>query len=137
MVAMAVLLTLMLIIVAGPGVLDSVVLDTRERVHDLGVCRAIGMSPRQTLGLVLASAAVIGVVGGLLGVPAGYALHHVVMPVMGRAAGTSLPSPVLDVYGPFRLLLPGLGGVVIAMLGALVPAGWAAGMPAATALRTE
>ncbi|MEU0249717.1 FtsX-like permease family protein [Streptomyces sp. NPDC006235] len=137
MAAMAVLLTLMLIIVAGLGVLNSVALDTRERIHDLGVCKAIGMSPRQILSLVLASVAVIGVIGGLLGVPAGYALHHVVMPVMGRAVGTSLPSLVLDVYGPSQLLLLGLGGVVIAMLGALIPAGWAAKARTATALRTE
>ncbi|MEU6181062.1 ABC transporter permease [Streptomyces coeruleorubidus] len=137
MAAMAVLLTLMLIIVAGLGVLNAVVLDTRDRIHDLGVCKAIGMSPRQTMSLVLASVAVIGAFGGLLGVPAGYALHHVVMPVMGRAVGTSLPSVVLDVYGPFRLLLLGLGGVVIAMLGALIPAGWAARARTVTALRTE
>lgn len=137
MAAMAVLLTLMLITVAGLGVLNSVVLDTRERIHDLGICKAIGMTPRQTMGLVLASVAVIGVIGGLIGVPAGYALHHVVMPVMGRAVGTSLPSPVLDVYGPVQLLLLGLGGVVIAMLGALIPAGWAARARTTTALRTE
>ncbi|MFD6989928.1 ABC transporter permease [Streptomyces sp. NPDC059943] len=137
MAAMAVLLTLMLITVAGLGVLNSVVLDTRERIHDLGVCKAIGMTPRQTLSLVLASVTATGVIGGLLGVPAGYALHGLVMPVMGRAAGTSLPSPVLDVYEPVELLLLGLGGVVIAVLGALIPAGWAAGARTATALRTE
>ncbi|THA75959.1 ABC transporter permease [Streptomyces sp. A0642] len=137
MAAMAAVLTLMLITVAGLGVLNSVVLDTRERIHDLGVCKAIGMTPRQTMGLVLASVAVIGVIGGLIGVPAGYALHSVVMPVMGSAVGTSLPSLVLEVYGPFRLLLLGLGGVVIAMLGALIPAGWAAKARTATALRTE
>ncbi|MFJ2291770.1 FtsX-like permease family protein [Streptomyces sp. NPDC087894] len=119
----------MLITVAGLGVLNSVVLDTRERIHDLGVCKAIGMTPRQIMSLVLASMAVIGV-------PAGYALHHVVMPLMGRAVGTSLPSPVLDVYEPVQLLL-GLGGVVIAVLGALLPACWAARARTATALRTE
>ncbi|MDX2683439.1 ABC transporter permease [Streptomyces sp. NY05-11A] len=135
--AMAVLLTFMLITVAGLGVLNSVVLDTRERVHDLGVCKAIGMSPRQTVSLVLASVSAIGVVGGLLGVPAGYLLHGVVMPVMGRAVGTGMPSPVLDVYGPVELLLLGLGGVVLAMLGAMIPAGWAARARTATALRTE
>ncbi|MEU9471568.1 FtsX-like permease family protein [Streptomyces avermitilis] len=134
MSAMAVLLTLMLVSVAGLGVLNSVVLDTRERIHDLGVCKAIGMSPRQTMSLVLASVAAIG---GLIGVPAGYALHGLVMPVMGRAVGTSLPSSVLDVYEPVQLLLLGLGGVLIAMLGALGPAGWAAKARTATALRTE
>lgn len=137
MASMAVLLTLMLITVAGLGVLNSVVLDTRERIHDLGVCKAIGMTPRQTMGLVLSSVAVIGVIGGLIGVLAGYALHHVVMPVMGRAVGTGLPSLVLDVYGPFHLLLLGLGGVVIAVLSALIPAGWAARARTAAALRTE
>jgi len=135
--AMAVLLTLMLVSVAGLGVLDSVILDTRERVHDLGVCKAIGMSPRQTVSLVLASVTALGVIGGLLGVPAGYLLHRIVMPVMGRAVGTRLPSPVLDVYGPVQLLLLGLGGVALAMLGAMIPAGWAARSRTATALRTE
>ncbi|MFE4539071.1 ABC transporter permease [Streptomyces scopuliridis] len=135
--AMAVLLTLILISVAGLGVLNSVLLDTRERIRDLGVCKAIGMSPRQTMSLVLASVAMIGVIGGLTGVPAGYALHGIVMPVMGRAVGTTLPSSVLDVYGPVELLLLGLGGVVLAMLGALVPAGWAAKARTATALRAE
>ncbi|WP_086737840.1 ABC transporter permease [Streptomyces glaucescens] len=137
MSAMAVLLTLMLVSVAGLGVLNSVVLDTRERIHDLGVCKAIGMSPRQVISLVLTSVTAIGVIGGLIGVPTGYALHGFVMPVMGRAVGTSLPSPVLDVYEPVQLLLLGLGGVVIAVLGALIPAGWAARVRTATALRTE
>lgn len=86
---------------------------------------------------MLASVAMIGAIGGLIGVPAGYSLHHVVMPVMGRAVGTSLPPLVLDVYGPFQLLLLGLGGVVIAVLGALIPAGRAARARTATALRTE
>ncbi|WP_053849129.1 FtsX-like permease family protein [Streptomyces sp. NRRL B-24085] len=134
---MAVLLTLMLVCVAGLGVLNSVVLDTRERVHDLGVFKALGMSPRQTVSLVLASVAGIGVLGGLVGVPAGYALHGLVLPVMGHAAGTELPRSVLDVYDTPQLLLLGLAGLAIALLGALLPAVWAAGSRTATALRTE
>ncbi|MFD8614241.1 FtsX-like permease family protein [Streptomyces sp. NPDC059631] len=135
--AMAVLLTALLTAVAGLGVFNSVVLDTRERVHDLGVCRAVGMTPRQTVSLVLASVALTGTAGGLLGVPAGYVLHGLVMPVMGHAVGTAMPPSVLDVYSPARLLLPGLGGVVLALLGALVPAVRAAGTGTADALRAE
>lgn len=137
MSAMAVLLTLMLVVVAGLGVLNSVVLDTRERVHDLGVCKAIGMTPRQTVSLVLASVTAIGVLGGLTGVPVGYVLHRLVMPVMAHAVGTTMPSSVLDVYGPARLLLLGLGGAALAVLGALVPAGRAAWARTAAALHTE
>nr|WSY49840.1 ABC transporter permease [Streptomyces sp. NBC_00886] len=135
--AIAVLLTLMLVSVAGLGVLNSVVLDTRERVHDLGVCKALGMSPRQTVSLVLASVAGIGVLGGLIGVPLGFALHGFVLPVMGHAAGTNLPPSILDVYDALQLVLLGLAGIAIAMLGALLPAGWAAKARTATALRTE
>ncbi|MGW2521659.1 FtsX-like permease family protein [Streptomyces sp. NPDC001617] len=135
--AIAVLLTLMLVSVAGLGVLNSVVLDTRERVHDLGVCKALGMSPRQTVSLVLASVAGIGVLGGLIGVPLGFALHGFVLPVMGHAAGTDLPPSILDVYDAPQLVLLGLAGIATAVLGALLPAGWAAKARTATALRTE
>jgi putative ABC transport system permease protein len=135
--AIAVLLTVMLVSVAGLGVLNSVVLDTRERVHDLGVCKALGMSPRQTVSLVLSSVAGVGVLGGLIGVPAGFALHAFVLPVMGHAAGTNLPPSILDVYDAPQLVLLGLAGIAIALLGALLPSGWAAKARTATALRTE
>jgi putative ABC transport system permease protein len=95
------------------------------------------MSPRQTVSLVLASVAGIGVLGGLVGVPAGFALHGFVLPVMGHAAGTELPPSVLEVYETPHLVLLGLAGVAIALLGALIPAGWAARTRTATALRTE
>ena len=39
------MLTLMLVTVAALGVLNIVVLETRERVHDLGVHKALGMTP--------------------------------------------------------------------------------------------
>lgn len=135
--AMAALLTLMLVAVAGLGVLNSVVLDTRERVHDLGVCKAIGMSPRQTVTMVLASVAGLGVVGGIVGVPAGVALHDYILPVMGHAAGTRLTPQIQSVYHALELVLLGLAGVAIAVLGATLPAGWAAKARTATALRTE
>lgn len=135
--AMAVLLSLLLASVAGLGVLDSVVLDTRERVHDLGVCKALGMSPRQTVSLVLAPVAVIGVLGGLVGVPVGHVLHGFVVPKMGEAVGTGLPSSVLDVYDVGELALLVLAGTTLAVLGALAPATWAARTRTATVLRAE
>jgi putative ABC transport system permease protein len=134
---MAAILTLMLVAVAGLGVLNSVVLDTRERVHDLGVCKAIGMSPRQTVAMVLASVVGLGTVGGIIGVPAGVALHDYILPLMGQAAGTRLTPHITSVYHAQSLLLLGLAGVAIAVLGAMLPAGWAARARTATALRTE
>lgn len=131
------LLTLMLVAVAGLGVLNGVVLDTRERIRDLGIVKALGMSPRQTIAMVITSVVLTGLVGGALGVPVGVALHGAVLPAMGHSAGLNLPDSVIAIYEAPELILLGLGGLVIAVLGALLPAGWAARTRTATALRTE
>jgi putative ABC transport system permease protein len=130
-------LTLLLVAVAGLGVLNTVVLQTRERVHDLGVFKAVGMTPRQTVAMVVCSVAGIGLLAGLIAIPAGIALHHYVLPVMAHAAQTDAPASVLDVYHPGQLILLALSGLVIAVAGALLPAGWAARTRTAFALRAE
>ena len=130
-------LTLLLVAVAGLGVLNTVVLQTREQVHDLGVFKAIGMTPRQTIAMVVCSVAGIGLVARLIGIPAGIALHHYVLPVMGHAAQTDVPPSVLNVFQPWELVLLALSGLVIAVAGALGPAGWAAKTRTAVALRAE
>jgi putative ABC transport system permease protein len=131
------LLTVMLVAVAALGVLNAVVLQTRERVRELGVHKAMGMTPRQAVTVVLASVVPVGLAGGVLGVPAGIAVHGVMVPAMGSSAGVRLPHSLLEVYHPGLVILLALGGVAIAVLGALMPAGWAARVRTATALRTE
>lgn len=135
--ALAVMLTLMLVTVAALGVLNGVVLDTRERVQELGVHKALGMVPRQTISMVITSVVVPGLVGALLGVPLGLAVHGWVLPAMGATADLTLPDVVTDVYDIATVLGLGLGGVLIAVAGSLLPAGWAARTRTATALRTE
>ena len=130
-------LTLLLVAVAGLGVLNTVVLQTRERVHDLGVFKAIGMTPRQAIAMVVCSVAGIGLAAGLIGIPAGMAVHDYVLPVMGHAAQTDLPPSALNVFQPAELVLLALSGLAIAVAGALGPAGWAARTRTASALRAE
>jgi putative ABC transport system permease protein len=130
-------LTLLLAAVAGLGVLNTVVLQTREKVHDLGVFKAVGMTPRQLSAMVVCSAAGVGLVAGLVAIPAGVALQRYVLPVMAHAAQTGVPASVLDVYVPGELVLLALSGLVIAAAAALAPAGWAARARTASALRAE
>jgi putative ABC transport system permease protein len=130
-------LTLLIAVVAGLGVLNTVLLQTRERVHDLGVFKAVGMTPRQTIAMVVSSVAGSGLVAGLIAIPAGVALHWFVLPVMGNAAQTGLPASVLNVYHRPELILLALSGLAIAAAGALAPASWAARARTALALRTE
>ncbi|MFB6817646.1 FtsX-like permease family protein [Streptomyces sp. NPDC056347] len=135
--ALSAILTLMLVAVAALGVLNGVLLDTRERVREIGVHKALGMTPRQTVTTVLTSVAVTGLVAGALGVPLGVALHGWILPAMGDSVGLRFPGSVIAVYHAAELLPLSLGGLLIATLGALLPAGWAARTRTATALRTE
>ncbi|KUL23586.1 FtsX-like permease family protein [Actinoplanes awajinensis] len=130
-------LTLLLLAVAALGVLNMLVLDLRDRVHDLGIHKALGMTPKQTIAMVIASVAGVGLVGGLLGVPLGITMQRLVVPSMAASGGLHLPASLLDVYGPALLAALALGGPAVALLGALLPAGWAARTRTATALRTE
>lgn len=131
------LLTALLVSVAGLGVLNAVVLESRDRVHDIGVHKSLGMTPKQTAATIVASVGIPGLLGGVLGVPAGYVLHHWAVPAMACGAGIRLPHTTIDVYGPALLAALALAGLVIAAGGALLPAGWAARTRTAVALRTE
>ncbi|MGD0604583.1 MAG: FtsX-like permease family protein [Streptosporangiaceae bacterium] len=130
-------LTLLLAAVAGLGVLNTVLLHTRERAHDLGIFKAIGMTPRQTIAMVVCSVAGTGLVAGLLAVPAGMAAHRYVLPVMAHAAGTGIPASYLAVYRVWEIAVLALAGLVIAAAGGIPPAAWAARARTAAALHAE
>jgi putative ABC transport system permease protein len=131
------MLTLLIIAVAGLGVLNTVALQIREKAHDIGVFKAIGMTPRQTLTMVVCSVGITGLVAGVIAVPAGILLHHGVLPAMAHAANSGLPASVISVFSVPEMVGLGLAGLVIAVAGALAPASWAARSRTAAALRTE
>jgi putative ABC transport system permease protein len=136
-VTLIALLTLLIIVVAGLGVLNTVALQIRERAHDIGIFKALGMTPRQTLTMVICSVGITGLVAGIIAVPVGILLHHNVVPVMAHAANSGLPASLLTVYSAPEIVILALAGLVIAIVGALAPASWAANSRTATALRTE
>jgi putative ABC transport system permease protein len=136
-VTLVTMLTLLIIAVAGLGVLNTVALQIRERSHDIGIFKALGMTPRQTLTMVICSVGITGLVAGIVAVPAGILLHHNVLPAMAHAANSGLPTSLLTVYSAPEMVILALAGLVIAIAGALAPASWAANSRTATALRTE
>ena len=130
-------LTLLLALAAGLGVLNTVVLSTRDRVHDLGVFKAVGMTPRQTITMVVCWIAGTGLAAGVIAVPASVILHSSVVRAMASAGGSRLPGSYIDVLSPAELVLLALAGLAIAAAGALLPASWAARTRTASALRAE
>ena len=71
-VSLVTLLTILITIVAGLGVLNTVALQVRERAHAIGVFKALGMIPRQTLVMIVCSVTATGLLAGIVAVPAGW-----------------------------------------------------------------
>jgi len=130
-------LTLMIAVVAGLGVLNTVLLGTRDRVHDLGVFKAVGMTPRQTIAMVVCWVTGPALAAAVIAIPAAMILHSVTGRAMLAAAFSGVPAAIADVYKPAEMVLLALSALAIAVLGALLPATWAARSKTATALRTE
>ena len=120
-------LAVVLALIAISGVFNTVVLNTREKARDLAILKAVGMTPRQVIGMVIASVTVLGLIGAGVGIPAGIALHRYIVTVMGQiATSTGIPDGFFHVFGFDLLAALGAAGVVLAVLGAIVPAAWAA-----------
>jgi putative ABC transport system permease protein len=130
-------LALMVAIAAGLGVLNTVLMTTRDRVHDLGVFKALGMRPGQVVTMVICWIAVPAIVAAAMAAPAAVALNTATLHAMGATAHTGIPASFSQVFGPARLALLSLAAVAIAVAGALLPAIWAARTRPATALRAE
>ncbi len=131
-------LAVILTIISVVGVLNTVVLSTRERAREIAILKAVGMAPSQVVAMVIGSVVLLGAIGGGLGIPIGLLLQHEVLSIMGQVAGgTRIPPRALDVFG--AVLLPGLAiiGLLLAAVGAFLPARWAAYSPTAEMLQAE
>jgi putative ABC transport system permease protein len=132
--ALAVILGLIAIV----GVFNTVLLNTRERLRDMAVLKALGMSPAETFAMVAASACVVGLLGGVLGVPAGVFLEQQVLALMASSVGsTTVPGGTGAAFNPALLVMLALAGMVLSVVGASLPAHWAAHRPVVEALHAE
>jgi putative ABC transport system permease protein len=126
-----------LALIAIAGVFGALLLSIRERARDIAVLKALGMRPAQVILMVAATAAVLGVAGSALGLPAGVAAHRILMTTVGAFIGNDLPPGTLEVFSAAGLLLLGLAGVALALLASLLPARWAARTRVAEVLHSE
>ena len=81
-------LTLLVGVLAGLGVLNAALMATRERVHDLGVFKAVGMTPRQTITMVVCWVIAPAVIAAAIALPAGLIIQDLL--VRQLTSGTAL-----------------------------------------------
>jgi putative ABC transport system permease protein len=119
-------LAAVLVLIGIGGVFNTLLLNTRERVQDTATLKAVGMSPRQVMVMVAASAALLALVAGLMAMPLGLFLHRVLNDVISTSTGNDTPPSVYGVFNPLELVLIPLLGVAVAVAAALIPGRWAA-----------
>ena len=59
----------LLLFVGLVSLVATLLLTTRERVRDLGVLGAVGMTPRQVSGSLVSEQVLVAVIAGLVGLP--------------------------------------------------------------------
>lgn len=132
------LLAVLIAVLASLGVLNSVLMATRERLHDLGIYRAVGMTPAQTITTVLCWVIVPTILAAIIALPVGLIIQAgLIQHLAHSSANLLLPDSFVHVLGAGELALLTLAGTAIAAAGALGPAAWAATSKTTTALRAE
>jgi hypothetical protein len=123
----------------SPGIQQAAVARDRALLaaRDVAVLKAVGMSPRQLLAMVMTASAVLGVIGGLVALPLGVRTYHGLMTQLARQVGNRPPPFAFDVLHPTTLYPLGLMGLAVALAGAFFPARRAVRSRAGEILRSE
>lgn len=116
------------------GVAGTLLSQVVDRTRELGILRAVGASRGQIVGAVALEAALLGLAGALLGLPAGLAMGKVFVDVVGvQATGWLFPTLFPLGFG----LLAALGAIGFSAAGGLLPARRAAGLDVVEAISYE
>jgi putative ABC transport system permease protein len=133
-------LALTALLVAALGITNTLVMSVLERTHEIGVMKAVGARDEHVLGLFLVEGALIGVVGGLLGLLLGWLLSFpgdvFVMSLVQRQ-GELHPDQSLFAFPLWLTLGVPLFAAMVTTLAAVYPARRAARVNPIEALRHE
>ena len=127
------IVSVVMILIMGLIVGNTIAMGVRERTNEYGVLRAIGFLPKHIAQFVLGEAAAIGLFGGLIGVVLGY-------PFVNALVGRALEENMGNMFPQFRVQ-PGIAAlglalaIVLAVLAAVLPARQAASLKVVDALR--
>jgi putative ABC transport system permease protein len=123
-------LAVIAVVVAALGIVNTLTVGVLERVREIGVLRASGMTRTQVRRTVVVEAGILGIVGALLGIATG--LIAAALLVVWAGAGRL----ILEVPWP-SILIAVVLGVGVSMLAAWYPARLASRLAIVSAVRRE
>ena len=124
-------LALVAVIVAALGIVNTLTMNVLERVREIGVLRAAGMTRNQVWRSVVVEAGITGLVGAVCGVATGLVVGALMVALAGGGTDGVISVPWSSVAVAAVL------GVVLAMLAAVYPARLASGVSIVRAVGYE
>jgi ABC-type antimicrobial peptide transport system permease subunit len=119
------------VFIGAVGMLNTMLMSVLERTREIGVLRSLGWRRRQVLGMILNESLVLGIVGGVCGVPLGLGLGELIG-ATGVWGGAIEPA-----YTTRMFVQAVVVAVVAGVVGGIYPAWRATRMRPVEALRYE
>jgi putative ABC transport system permease protein len=124
-----------LMVIAGVSVLNAMLLSVRERFRELATFKAIGLTPGQLIRSVTDGAVALGLLALAVGIPLGWWLSSILVTALSNSFGGPSRLQIAVNWLGVVLLIPTT--LLVAALGAYLPARRAARVPAGELLRDE
>ena len=124
-------LAIIAVVVAALGIVNTLSMNVLERVRELGVLRAAGMTRRQVRRTVVVEAGILGISGSVLGIVTGLAAGALMILLAGGTLRIGVDLPWASIG------LAALLGVGLSMLAAWYPARLASRLAIVRAVQHE
>ena len=119
------------VFIGAVGMLNTMLMSVLERTREIGVLRSLGWRRRQVLGMILKESLVLGLVGGICGIPLGLGMG-------GLIALTEVWGGAIEPAYTFQMFVQAIVVAAVAgVIGGLYPAWRATRMRPVEALRYE
>lgn len=135
------------LLVAGIGIMNIMTVSVMERTREIGILKAIGAKSRTVLGMFLAEAVLIGLMGGVTGIFTGYGLSYSLAYILSGSIhpqqSSAFQNPetqrltITPVFSPEWTIIAFLFAVVICVIFGMYPARKASKLNPVEALRYE
>ena len=131
------------LLVAGLGIMNIMFVSVIERTREIGVLKALGFKGKNVMRIFLSEAAIMGVIGGILGVATGTAMSYLIPIALSRVLnsnannsfGTSGSFSYTPIIGPEIIVFVMVFALGVSVLAGYYPARRASKMDPVVALR--